>query len=392
MTAPNRRQRNAYLDDIYARLLQDLGRSLSITAEQAERLIDEGPYTASQAVETPLVAATADEADLDDALAEIVDGRVRRRQNLRNSGPRSWGTGRRVGVVVVDGAIVDGENVDIPFVGIHQSGGKSVVEAIDRLARDRSVKAIVVRIDTGGGSSLASDQIWRAIRRARAKKPVIASLGEVAASGGYYIASACDEIFADPSTMTGSIGIFFGKVDFAILADRIGVHPEQLGRGAHAGAASLFRPFTDEEREMLQRQIQVVYEMFLSRVAEGRGMTTEAVDAVGRGRIWSADSAIERGLVDRRGGFIAALSRARERGRVPSHEEIEYLPARPESLLEYVFDTAGDSSRSRADSDTPARALALPPLAHAALDRAIALSHIQSGTGLAMMPMVVTSH
>src|SRR5690606_14964480 len=172
----------------------------------ASALVDGGPYAASEALETPLVQATADELDLDGALSELVDGRVRRRSSLRTVGPRSWGSGRRVGVVVVDGTIVDGENVDIPILEIHQSGGRSVVAAIERFASDPSVGAIIVRVDSGGGSALASDQIWRAIRRARKEKPVIASLGAMAASGGYYVASACDEIYTDPSTLTGSIG------------------------------------------------------------------------------------------------------------------------------------------------------------------------------------------
>ncbi len=392
MSDADRRQRERYLDDVYSRMLQDLARSMGITSAEAGALVDRGPYAASQAASARLVQGTSDEMDLDDALADVVGGRVRRRESLRSSGPRSWGTGRRVGVVVVDGTMVDGENVDIPFVGIHQSGGRSVVEAIERLAADRSVKAIVLRVDSGGGSALASDQIWRAIRRAKRRKPVIASLGAVAASGGYYVASACDEIFADPSTLTGSIGIFFGKVDFAILAERVGVHPEQLGRGARSGAASMFRPFTDDEREALREQITIGYRLFVQRVAEGRDMTVEAVDERGRGRIWSGDAAIEQGLVDRRGGFAAALARARELGRVPSHEAIEYLPSRPSSLLDYVLDAAGGPSHSARAAEGEGRVvermLPLPPHARAALDVALAMSRMAPGSGVAMLPMV----
>lgn len=388
MSEADRRQRNEYLDDIYARLLQDFARSMHISREQAADLVDEGPYAASQAVETPLVHGTADEMDLDDELSEVVSGRVRRRESLRAFGPRSWGTGRRVAVVVVDGTMVDGENVDIPILGIHQSGGRTIVKAIERLASDRSVKAILVRVDSGGGSALASDQIWRAIRRAKRRKPVIASLGSVAASGGYYIASACDEIYADPSTLTGSIGIYYGKVDFALLAERIGVDPEQLGRGAHAGAASLFRPFTDEEREVLRRQIEIGYRMFVDRVAEGREMTTEEVDELGRGRIWSGDAALERGLVDRLGGFAAAVARARELGRVSSYEALEIVPSRPSSLVDYVVQAVvGPEDGARGNGT--GRAIALPARARAALDRALALTRMRPGSGIAMMPMVV---
>jgi protease-4 len=397
MSEPDRLQRDAYLDDVYARMLGDLARSTHITVAEAEALVDDGPYAAVQAVHTPLVQGTADEAELDEPLAAVIDGPVRLRKSLRPYGPGAWSQGRHVGVVIVDGTMVDGENVDIPIIGIHQSGGRTVVQAIERMAADRSVSAIVLRVDSGGGSALASDQIWRALRRAREHKPVIASMGALAASGGYYIASACDEIFTDPSTLTGSIGIFFGKVDIEGLLDMAGVTAEQLARGAHAGASSLYRPFTDEEREALREQIELGYRMFLARVAEGRGMSSEAVDAVGRGRIWSGDAAIREGLADRRGGFIAALARARELGRVPPQAEIEYVPSRPSSLLDYVLQEASPSGRagvaerrgrgSEEAGEAGAPRLPIPARLREALDLAVALDRIDVGTGLALLPV-----
>jgi protease-4 len=161
----------------------------------------------------------------------------------------------RIGVVVVDGDMVDGDNVDIPLVDIHLSGGRTVSQAIQGFTEDPTVRAIVVRVDSPGGSAMAADQIWRAIRRARQVKPVIASLGSVAASGGYYVASATDEIWADPSTVTGSIGVFFGKVDIAPLAERIGIGIEVLSRGKHADMESIWRPFTDDERAVLKQKV-----------------------------------------------------------------------------------------------------------------------------------------
>jgi protease-4 len=400
MSEADRLQRNAYLDDVYSRMLGDLARSTHITVEEAEALVDDGPYAAVQAVHTPLVQGTADETELDDPLASVIDGPVRLRKRLRPFGPRAWGQARHVGVVVVDGTMVDGENVDIPIIGIHQSGGRTVVQAIERLAADRTVSAIVLRVDSGGGSALASDQIWRALRRAREHKPVIASMGAIAASGGYYIASACDEIYTDPSTLTGSIGIFFGKVDVAGLLDTVGVTAEQLSRGAHAGASSLYRPFTDEEREALREQIELSYQMFLARVAEGRDMSAEAVNAVGRGRIWSGDAAIREGLADHLGGFVAALARARELGRVPPQAEIEYVPSRPSSLLDYVLQEASPSDRageararrraraSSSEAEEPgARMLPMPAHLRQALDLAVALDAIDGGTGLALLPV-----
>ena len=151
-----------------------------------------------------------------------------------------FGPTGQIGVVVIDGTIVDGDNVDVPFLDVHMSGGRTVSEAIDKLADDPRIRAIVLRVDSPGGAVMASDQIWRAVKRAREKKPVVASMGDVAASGGYYVASAANEIWALPSTITGSIGIFYGKVDLAPLAERFHVGIETDRRGAHAGADSLF--------------------------------------------------------------------------------------------------------------------------------------------------------
>ena len=220
--------------------------------------------------------------------------------------------------MLLDEEIVDGDNVDIPLVEIHMTGGNTVVQTIEGMAADPNIRAIVLRIDSPGGAALASEKIWRAVRRARKHKPVIASMGAIAASGGYYVAAAASEIWADPSTVTGSIGIFYGKVDVAQLAEKLGVHIENFRRGKRAGGESLFRPFTDDERAALADLLRDYYRLFLARVAEGRGMSVEAVDALARGRVYSGDAALRVGLVDRLGGLGSALiRRARARGARP---------------------------------------------------------------------------
>jgi protease-4 len=166
------------------------------------------------------------------------------------------------------------------LLNIHMTGGRTVVAAIDRMVQNPRIRAIVLRVDSPGGAVMASDQIWRAVQRARKKKPVIASMGEVAASGGYYVASAAQEIWASPSTITGSIGVFYGKVDIAPLANRFGVNIESDKRGAHAGADSLFRPFTDDERATLADKVRLWYRQFLERVSVGRKLPIERVDAL----------------------------------------------------------------------------------------------------------------
>jgi protease-4 len=290
---------------------------------------------------------------------------------------------------MIDGSMVDGDNVDIPLLGLHMSGGKTVVGAIEAFTADPLTRAIVLRVDSPGGAVLASDQIWRAVRRARAVKPVVVSMGAVAASGGYYVAAAGDEIWADPSTITGSIGIFYGKVDASELAQKIGVGIEMFKIGKRAGAESLFRPFTPDERAALADRLRTYYRMFLSRVATGRGLTVERVDELGRGRVYSGDTALRLGLVDHLGGFASALARARQLGHVSDHADVVVLPKRPEGLLDYVVGELGSASVS-ASSELSEAAKAIPLPLRAALARAVALQQLGAATPLALLPYDIT--
>lgn len=337
MSEAAREARETNLDDVYARFVWDLARDLSVPESRVREIVDGGPYVAEEAVALGLVDGLADENDMEEALRDAFGGSFRRERTEPDRARRRWGRAPRVGVVVVDGEMVDGDNLDVPILEIHASGGRTIAAAIDAMASDPAIAAIVVRIDSPGGSVLAADQIWRAIRRARQRKPVIASMGAVAASGGYYVASACDEIWADPATMTGSIGVWFGKVDVQPLAERLGVRTEQLTRGRHAGAESLWRPFTAEERALLADMVRHWYRAFLRRVAVGRGMRITEVDAVARGRVWTGDRALELGLVDRLGGFYSALVRARRLGGLPEDADFEVRPSRPSSLADYLL-------------------------------------------------------
>lgn len=350
---PTREVRKSLLDGAYRRLTSDLSADLGLSEEGVAKLIDNGPFLTEEAVRAKLVATELDGHDLERDAKKVFGPRPRiesPRQTARD--PRFGPTGQ-IGVVVIDGTIVDGENVDVPFIDVHMSGGRTIVEAIDKLASDSRIEAIVLRVDSPGGAVMASDQIWRAVRRARKKKPVIASMGEVAASGGYYAAAAADEIWATPSTITGSIGIFYGKVDVASLAARFGVGIESDTRGAHAGADSLYRPFTDDERAALAEKLRVWYRQFIARVAEGRKLTAERVDELARGRVYSGDEAQALGLVDSLGGFAAALARARERAHLGPDAEIVVVPRVPSGLLEYVLGSAKPGKGQASASPLP---------------------------------------
>jgi protease-4 len=259
-----------------------------------------------------------------------------------------------------------------------------VVRAVDAMRADPLVRAIVLRVDSPGGAVLASDQIWRAVRRARKVKPVVVSMGAVAASGGYYVAAAGDEIWADPSTLTGSIGAFYGKVDVSELAAKLGVGIEVFKLGKRSGGDSLYRPFTPDERAALADRLRTYYRLFLRRVAEGRRMTVDQVDALGRGRVYSGDTALRLGLVDHLGGFASALMRARELGRVSDSAEVAILPKRPDGLLDYVL---GELSGSAVAA--PQVAPLVPAHLRAAVAQAVTILQLGAATPLALLPYAV---
>lgn len=341
---PAREQREAFATDIYDVFVQDLARLHKKSPETIRAWVDQGPYMSQPALNKGMLSESADGFDLDKTLEHFIGHSLTTVENLPETPSRYWGYPPRVGVLLVDGMIVDGESVDIPGIGLHLSGGETLVKAIDKLAQDPSVGAIVVRIDSGGGSAVASDQVWRALMRAREKKPVVASMGSIAASGGYYIASAAQKIFALPTTLTGSIGIFFGKADLAELAKKIGIGVEFTTRGKHAGADSLWRPFTDEERHVLQEIIQESYQQFLTRISTSRHMSIDAIDKLGQGRVWSGVRAKAHGLIDVLGDLNAAIAYAKKLAKMPKDTEITLLPKRPENLFEYIVSSNASAS------------------------------------------------
>jgi protease-4 len=254
--------------------------------------------------------------------------------------------------------MVDGDSQSIPFVGITLAGSNTVARALRRAREDPSVRAVVFRIETGGGSSLAADVILReAILTARAK-PLIVSMGTSAASGGYYASMAGGQIYANRATVTGSIGIFYGKVDVVGLLEKIGVGVESFRSAPRADAESFFRPFTDDERRALGLKVKQFYDLFIARVAEGRHMKPEEVDAVARGRVWTGVQAKERRLVDKLGGLREALAEARSLANLPLDAPILELPEEDDSLLGFLLGLAGVSA---AGVQAPAAAAAIPP-------------------------------
>jgi len=344
----SRQQRRALVTGAAARMAFDVSEDLSIGVREAAALINEGPYTAREASTHRIITHTEDAARWEEERQRFPGGSYPTVSRPTPYAEDSYGGGAPIGVVVIDENIVDGDNVDIPFLEIRATGSDTAIAAIDALAADPAVRVIVLRVDSPGGSALASERIWRAIRRARERKPVIASMGRVAASGGYFAACAADEIWANPSTVTGSIGILMGKIDWAPLAARWGIETELDATSPRAGALSMWAPFTAEQRSVLAELLRVGYRRFLERVAEGREMSVEEVHRLAEGRVWTGDAALRHGLVDHLGGFGAALARAREIANLSPDARTVILPTRPRHLIEYLLPTG--QARIRAPS------------------------------------------
>jgi protease-4 len=272
-----------------------------------------------------------------------------------------------VAILYLDGDIVDGRSQHVPILDMRLVGSYSMADAIKQLREDDSVGAVVLRIESPGGSSLASDVMWRELVLLGKRKPLVVSMGTVAASGGYYVASASKNIFALPLTVTGSIGVFYGKADLSGLLDKIGVTVDTYKTAPRADAESLFRGFTEEEERELAHKVDQFYDTFLDRVSASRGMTKAEVDAVGRGRVWMGQQAIEKHLVDHLGGLRDALAAARAAAHLPDDAPIIESPSNRESLLEKAIDLATGGGGDRA-----AAAMAQLPPAIRTLARAVA--------------------
>src|SRR5262249_24854028 len=244
------------------------------------------------------------------------------------------------------GEIIPGESQNSPLGG-QFAGSDTVAGALREARKDSDVKAIVLRVDSPGGSGTASDVIWRAVVQAKKEKPVIVSMGALAASGGYYISMGSDFIVAQPTTITGSIGVFGGKFTLHGLYDKLGITEEVLTRGQHADIFSEYRPWDDEERAKFRTMMESFYQDFITRAAQGRRKTKDEIHAVAQGRVWTGAEALDRGLVDKLGGMDVALDAARERAHLGKDQELNLvvLPER-KGLLETILERQEDGAES----------------------------------------------
>ncbi|HEY1636725.1 MAG TPA: signal peptide peptidase SppA [Acidimicrobiales bacterium] len=316
LTEPEREQLQRILDSQFGQIVAGVVEARGLTAERARRLADAGPLAADEARVAGLV----------DRLGYRDEARSRAKERAGNGASllyldryakraRRGGRGRRptVAVITATGAIVRRRAAPNPLTGLDQIQAERTAEAIRQAVANRKVRAIVMRVDSPGGSAVASDAIWRETVLARqAGKPLVVTMGNVAGSGGYYISTAADRIVAQPGTVTGSIGVIAGKPVLAEAKERVGLSVDEAHTSQNALMWSLNRAFDDTGRERFSKSLDVIYDTFVTRVAEGRSLSREQVHELARGRVWTGEDARAIGLVDTLGGFPAALAAARE--------------------------------------------------------------------------------
>lgn len=329
--------------DNYAKIyFEQVGKRNGMGTAAAKTAVSKGPFIAPEARDAKLVDQLVYEDEIDRYAKEVWGHGVRVRDlEIPDTAPEYWRSPPKVAVVFLEGNMVDGKSRDIPIIGIKLAGSYTIARALKKAREDKTVKAVVFRIETGGGSSLASDVILREAMLTAKAKPLIVSMGGKAASGGYYASVAGNEIFANRATVTGSIGIFYGKVDVVGLMDKLGVKTHAIRTSPRADAESFFRPFTDSERKELGKKVKQFYDLFIGRVAEGRKMTPAEVHAVAQGKVWTGEQAQRHRLVDKVGGFRQALARARQLGELPDDAPILALPRQDRGLIDIVLDLVG---------------------------------------------------
>jgi protease-4 len=354
MTPAHREMSESLNRDMYDQLVRGIAASRKKTEAEVRTLIDQGPFLPEDALRAGLVDDLAYEDQLDDRVPQLKSssGDMKRVEDVeyRRISARSVGirTQSRIAVIYAVGVIVSGSSGIDPVNGA-VAGSDTIVEQIRRIRDDESVKAIVLRVDSPGGSSTASDVIWRELMITRDQKPsrpLIVSMSDLAASGGYYIAMPGQWIVAQPATLTGSIGIYTGKMVTGGTLGKIGVTAETVKSGRNADMYSPFTPFSPEQRTKVDEYMQGFYDQFVEKAADARHTTPERIDAIAQGRVWTGRQAKEVGLVDELGGLDAAIAVAKQRARIPADEDVElvvYPPRR--SFYEALAEQFGGASR-----------------------------------------------
>ncbi len=393
MSEAHREFINSLLDDLFNRYVDAIARARGKTPEEVRAIVDNSPYSALKAKEVGLIDSAAYRDELD---KEIKAGlgykdsdelRLVKGSEYREVTPESLGLdkGERIAVIYATGDIGSGKSENSP-TGDQSIGSDTVAKALKDARDDKTIKAIVLRVDSPGGSGLASDIIWHAVEAAKQKKPVVVSMGDVAASGGYYISASANKIIAHPSTITGSIGVVGGKPVMRGFYDWIGISNEYVLRGKNAGMFRETEKFTPDERAKFEEWIKTTYyNDFVPKVAKGRGKDPGYIDSVGQGRVWTGSQGKEKGLVDEFGGLDRTIAIAKQLANIPVDKEVRrvILPY-PQTFLQQLL-SAGDSASTERQQQLAVFA-ALPEDARRALRYLKLLDQMKSGQSMLLMP------
>lgn len=322
-TPAHREEVTSLLQSIYSQYLSEVSQARNMDRAAFEKLVDQGPLSAEDAINGKLVDRLAYWDQVEDFVREkskdwnpVKLGRYR--SQIKNDGST------RIAVVYASGLIISGESGNAPGGGFIM-GSESVSADLRKAREDSGIKAIVLRIDSGGGSAVASEVIRREVVLAKGKKPVVVSMSDVAASGGYWIAMSANKIVADPDTITASIGVLGGKLNVSGLYGMLGLSTDSVATSDNASIFSAQQNFTPEQRDKIQKSLQDVYTNFTKGVAEGRNMSVEAVDKIGKGRVWTGEQGKDIGLVDELGDLDRAVQVAKQLAGISAGQRVHIV-------------------------------------------------------------------
>ena len=350
MSDENREQIETFMGSIWEKFLENIASDRQLTSDRINEIIDNFEIrTPKNALELGLIDSLFYKDQLQDHFTSLMEVekyedvkfiKLSKYDRVKEENAREKFKKEKVAVIYAQGEIKSGEGSETVI------GSERISKAIRKARKDEKVKAIVLRVNSPGGSALASDVIWREMKLAQDDKPVVVSMGDVAASGGYYIACASDKIYASPNTITGSIGVF-GMIPNLeeLYTDKIGLTFDQVKTNKFADIASINRPLTKEEYDIIQEGVVEVYDTFTSKVAEGRNMTQENVDDIGQGRVWSGTNAMDINLIDEYGGLEAAVAGAAELAELEDYRIYE-LPEQKDPFQELLEQLEEDMQTS----------------------------------------------
>jgi protease-4 len=354
MSEANREMLTSLVADLSRQLVELTASARQKPALEAQAAIDQGPFRAEEARALGLIDSTqywdelADELGIDKGKVQSADSYKRRRRRGRLWRGRR---GPRVAMVNITGNIRSGHDRQGPN-GPRATGHLSFRQALRRVVKSPKIRAIVLRVDSPGGSALASDLMWRELTLAAKQKPILVSMVNVAASGGYYTSALPGvPVWANPSTLTGSIGVVGGKFEFSQLLERLGIGRETIASGPHANYFAASSPWTDEQLAKADRDIEAAYRDFVGKMAEARGLSYDALDAVAQGRVWTGQQARDVSLVDRLGGLWDVQLALKEKLSLPADAPIRWVRAHaPRGLLPRKEDDAAGASEALSSS------------------------------------------